>query len=196
AADCLDVDYVNMCTVLWNGTQPLGGSCSATQACQTSKAAPANCGTAGVCVAKATGSQTMGVAMGARCSGTCSASGSKCVTNFGASGGTCRVSDGLACIAGTCQTLRKQGDACSGEFDCADPLTCLSNACAPRLGPGSPCSLSSGYNTCDVGYGCVASVCTSLKPNGQQCTLSDECLENRCVAGQCVREFALPICGG
>ncbi|MDP9149666.1 MAG: hypothetical protein M3O36_06970 [Myxococcota bacterium] len=192
-ASCLDDDYQNLCTRLWNGTQPLGSPCGATQTCQTSDAAPAECSASGVCIAKAAAAPAMGPPLGAACSGTCS--GSKCVIVFGGSGGQCQHGEGLACIGGMCQGLRKQGDACSGSFACTDPLACINGVCAARLAMGTACVPTSDDNPCDVGLGCVSGACTTLKSNGQPCQTAVECLENRCSAGQCIRQFAFPICG-
>jgi hypothetical protein len=195
AAACVDVDYVNLCTVLWNGTQTIGQPCGATQACQTSDAVPAMCGAGGACVAGAIGSTPpTGVPLGGACNGTCS--GTACSLTFGGSGGQCQHAAGLACVAGTCQPLRNQGDACTGEFACSDPLTCRGGVCATPLANGSACIPPSGDNPCSVGSGCVAGACATLKPNGQPCQVPAECLENRCYKAQCIAEFAQPLCGG
>jgi hypothetical protein len=192
AADCLDVNYTNLCTVIWNGTRALGESCGATQACKTSDSAPAECGPAGTCVAVMSPAPPKGPPMGGACSGTCS--GTTCFIMAGASGGQCQHADGLACIGGTCQTLRKQGDPCEA-LACSDPLTCSGGVCAARLANGRACTSASFDNPCQIGSGCVASVCAILKPNGQACQTFAECLENNCIAGRCVRQSAYPICG-
>jgi hypothetical protein len=194
AASCLDVDYTNLCTVTWNGTVAIGQPCSATQACETSDAAPAVCSASGTCVADTTASQSnVGVAMGGACDGNCL--GSTCNITAGMPGGQCQHAQGLACVGGTCEPLEKQGDTCTGMFACADPLTCIGGACTIRLSNGSACLPPSGDNPCAVGSGCVSFVCATLKPNGQPCQDASECLENRCFAGQCIPEFASPLCG-
>jgi hypothetical protein len=195
AADCHDVDYHNLCTVLWNGTQAIGQPCGLTQACKTSPAARAVCGPDGTCVVDSPGPSTTGQPTGAACDGTCL--GALCVITLGGStgsGGRCQHAQGLACVGGTCQPLAPEGHSCA-ELGCADPLTCGAGVCAARLANGSPCSPGI-ENPCAVGSGCVAGVCVTLKANGQACASADECVENRCAGGQCVREFAQPLCGG
>lgn len=196
SADCLDVDYVNLCTVMWNGTQSIGQACSDTLACQTSDAAPAECGADGGCV-PIPASSYPGEAIGAACSGTCT--GNTCFVLVGgsASGGQCQHDAGQACIGGTCKALLAPGAACTGAYTCADPLSCIGGVCATRLADGSSCTPTGEDNPCVAGSGCVGSVCKTLKPNGQSCASDYECLENRCSSGGvCIGAYAQPLCGG
>jgi hypothetical protein len=193
AADCRDVDFINLCTITWHGTQGIGQPCGATQVCNTTDAAPTECGPAGTCVVSSP-SAPVGPAMGAACSGTCS--GNSCVELFGASGGLCRNEQGLTCVGGVCTPLLTTGAACTDKFQCADPLACIGGACAPRLANGTSCTMTV-ESPCQAGSGCVTTTntCATLKANGQSCTDPSECVEDDCVAGQCVRLGALPICG-
>ncbi len=196
AADCRDDDYHNLCTVLWKGTQAIGQPCGPTQACASTSVAPADCAGDGVCAAIPSG-PPMGPPMGAACSGECVGSTCSVTIGRGASGGQCQHDDGLACIGGTCQPLLAQGTSCMGAGECADPLACIGGMCAARQPDGSACDVTSIIDQpCVAGSGCVGGVCATLKANGQTCAGSAECLENNCVTGQCVREFADPICGG
>jgi hypothetical protein len=153
------------------------------------------CGSAGTCVPDTPGPPPAGPPMGAPCNGTCLDTTCVAFIGNGASGGQCQHTSGLACISDTCRPLLSQGQTCSTQFQCADPLVCNGIMCAPRLPDGSPCSPPSADNTCLVGSGCVSGVCTVLKASGQSCTDPSECLGNRCVAGLCVPMFGYPICG-
>lgn len=193
AADCHDVDYINLCTVVWNGTQAFGQPCSPTQACRTTTAAPATCDSTGKCAVKSTEPAHTGPAMGAACSGTCQ--GNTCDVVSGVPGGACQHASGLACIGATCQPLLALGSSCNGAFQCANPQVCIAGACSSRLYNGSSCVASGGDEPCQIASGCVRGACMVLAENGQPCTDSAECLTNDCAAGLCEREGAAPICG-
>jgi hypothetical protein len=193
AADCGDVDYVNLCTVIWNGTRKIGESCNGTQRCKSTSDAPAECDATGTCAAPSAPSEDAGPLQGGACSGTCR--GFACVVLAGAPGGQCQYNRGLTCLSGTCQPLPTQGQACTDKFQCTDPFACNMRVCSARLTDGSPCELAANDNPCQKGSGCVAGVCTGLKANAEACTASEECLETNCVAGKCASTNAEPICG-
>jgi hypothetical protein len=194
AADCNDVDYVNLCATAWNGTQSEGEPCNATQACETTDAAsPLTCSAAGICAPDTAGGAAP--TMGQACSGTCL--GDSCDIFTNASGGQCQHMDGLACIDSVCQPLLTSGEACSSQFQCSDPLECIGAVCATPVANGATCVTPNDDddNPCASGSGCVSGVCAVLKADGQACSVAAQCLENNCIGGECVRIGAVPICG-
>lgn len=62
-----------------------------------------------------------------------------CADDFGCRGG-------LVCVAGTCQSLRTEGQGCSGDSACAEGLACVGGSdeggghCEKRLAEGEACA--------------------------------------------------------
>lgn len=198
-AGCLDVDYTNLCTVMWNGTQAIGQSCSATLACETSDAAPAECSADAGCV-PISNAPPAGPPQGAPCSGTCVGTTCVVVITSGSSGGQCQHDNGLSCLSGTCQPALSQGASCSTGygFPCADPLACVGGICSARIANGGACSGGGTVDDpCVAGSGCLGSACATLKADGQMCGSDYECSSLRCSSsGICLGKYASPICGG
>lgn len=92
------------------------------------------------------------------------------------------------CDRSRCAASRAEGGACRANVECGLNGHCAGGRCVKGRHPkvGEPCTAGG----CEPPARCIASVCRAPKPEGEACTLDDEC-RGGCVKGS---EGATGVC--
>jgi hypothetical protein len=113
------------------------------------------------------------------------AAGETCVGEVGFAPGAESCAPGLVCIAGVCETIKAEGEVCSGvdsvQVDCGFGLMCDNATSPPRCTGGPPLGAAcSEAAPCDRDGWCNDGVCEATKPVGSSCSDLFECGDGLC----------------
>jgi hypothetical protein len=193
AASCDDVDYTEICAAAWQGTLPLGATCTSARQCEGSYDLGVRCETQ--CVA----AETYQTEPGAACDRTCrfveGLDNPLCVIDANATGdAACYYGDGYRCFEGSCVPLGAVGDACAGNYQCVDGSACIQGVCSARIELGEFCSADAVGNPCVSGAYCDGLRCVAQVELAEACTVPEACASGSCLGDVCTVPGAQPLC--
>jgi cysteine-rich repeat protein len=127
----------------------------------------------------------------------CAAQASQTCGTTGACNGSgaCQLySASTVCAAPSCSNgMLTTGSNCTGTGTCATGLTVTCNGftCANGTACNTSCSSDS---QCMLGNFCNAGACVAKKPDGVQCSATDQCVSSNCVDGVCANSVCNQLC--